>query len=70
MVYADATRPAMVEGFTRRTFTAMIEGVRQRALDDGLQSGADFDKGIAALHRASGDDGVFCYTFFKAMGQR
>jgi SAM-dependent methyltransferase len=70
MVYADATRPAMVDGFTRKTFTAMIEGVRKRALDHGLQSGADFDKGIAALHRASGDDGVFCYTFFKATGRR
>jgi SAM-dependent methyltransferase len=66
MVYADATRPAMVDGFTRKTFTAMIEGVRQSALEHELQSSADFDKGIAALHRASGDDGVFCYTFFKA----
>ena len=28
------------------------------------------NKGIAALHRASQDDGVFCYTFFKAMGRR
>jgi ubiquinone/menaquinone biosynthesis C-methylase UbiE len=70
MVYADATRPAMVDGFTRKTFTAMIEGVRKHALDQKLQAGDDFDKGIAALHRASGDDGVFCYTFFKAMGLR
>jgi hypothetical protein len=70
MVYADATRPAMVDGFTRKTFTAMIEGVRNRALAHELQSGADFDKGIAALHRAAADDGVFCYTFFKATGQR
>jgi hypothetical protein len=70
MAYADATRPAMTDGFTRKTFTAMIESVRQRALDHGLQSSVDFDKGIAALHRGSGDDGVFCYTFFKATGRR
>src|SRR5712692_1552205 len=43
MVYADASRPAMVDGFTRKTFTAMIEGVRNRALAHELQSGADFD---------------------------
>jgi SAM-dependent methyltransferase len=70
MVYADATRPAMVDGFTRKTFTAMIEGVRNSALAHELVSAADFDKGIAALHRACGDDGVFCYTFFKAIGYR
>jgi ubiquinone/menaquinone biosynthesis C-methylase UbiE len=70
MVYADATRPAMVDGFTRNTFTAMIEGVRKRALDHQLQSAADFDKGIAALRRTSAQDGVFCYTFFKATGLR
>src|ERR671918_2319819 len=29
MVYVDASRPNLVEGFTRRTFTAMIEGVRE-----------------------------------------
>ena len=70
MVYADATRPAMVDGFTRKTFTAMIEGVRKLALDNYLLSASDFDKGIAALRRASEDDGVFCYTFFKATGRR
>ena len=70
MVYADATRPAMVEGFTRKTFTAMIEGVRKPALDRNLLSALDFDKGIAALRRAAKGDGVFCYTFFKATGRR
>ena len=29
MVYADASRPEMVDGFTRKTFTAMVEGVRE-----------------------------------------
>ena len=31
MVYVDASRPHLVEGFTRNTFTAMIEGVRRRS---------------------------------------
>ncbi len=29
MVYADSSRPELADGFTRRTFTAMIEGVRE-----------------------------------------
>jgi SAM-dependent methyltransferase len=70
MVYADASRPALVEGFTRRTFTAMIEGVRQSALQAGLVSPADFDRGIADLYRTAQPDGVFCYTFFKARAVR
>lgn len=67
MVYVDASRPALVEGFTRRTFTAMIEGVREAAIAAGLMSAADFDRGIADLYRTAGDDGVFCYTFFKGI---
>jgi hypothetical protein len=27
MVYVDSNRPDLVDGFTRKTFTAMIEGV-------------------------------------------
>jgi predicted O-methyltransferase YrrM len=66
MVYVDASRPQLVDGFTRRTFTAMIEGIREPALAAGLMSGRDFDQGIADLHRTTESDGVFCYTFFKA----
>lgn len=66
MVYVDSSKPALVDGFTKKTFTAMIEGVRQPALDAGLASPADFDQGVADLHRAAEADGVFCYTFFKA----
>jgi ubiquinone/menaquinone biosynthesis C-methylase UbiE len=66
MVYVDATKPRLADGFTRKTFTAMIESVRDAALESGLMSAADFDKGIADLYRTSEDDGVFCYTFFKA----
>ncbi len=66
MVYVDASRPGLVEGFTRNTFTAMIEGVREQALGEGLMSETDFDRGIADLQRTAEADGVFCYTFFKA----
>jgi SAM-dependent methyltransferase len=69
MVYVDASRPDLVEGFTRRTFTAMIEGVRGPAIEAGIIDPATFDAGIRALHRTSEDDGVFCYTFFKGVGR-
>ena len=36
MVYVDASRPHRVEGFTRKTFTAMIEGIGPTAISAGL----------------------------------
>jgi ubiquinone/menaquinone biosynthesis C-methylase UbiE len=68
MVYVDDSKPALVDGFTRKTFTAMIEGVRQPAIAGGLMSEADFDRGIGDLYRTAEGGGVFCYTFFKAVG--
>jgi len=66
MVYVDSSKPDLVEGFTRKTFTAMVEGIREPSLASGMMSEADFDKGIADLYRTADADGVFCYTFFKA----
>jgi protein-L-isoaspartate O-methyltransferase len=70
MVYVDSSRPNLVDGFTRKTFTAMIEGVREPALAAGLIEPADFDAGVRALHRTTEADGVFCYTFFKGVASR
>jgi hypothetical protein len=70
MVYVDSSRPELVEGFTRKTFTAMIEGVRQAAIDAGMTDAKAFDAGIQALHRTTEADGVFCYTFFKGVGKK
>ena len=68
MVYADGSRPQMAEGFTRKTFTAMVEGVAREALGRGLIDQATWDAGIRDLYRAAEPDGTFCYTFFKAVG--
>jgi hypothetical protein len=70
MVYADASRPALVDGFTRRTFTAMVEGVGTQAIAEGLTDGASWAAGVRDLHRTAEDDGTFCYTFFKAVAVR
>ena len=53
MVYADASRPDLVDGFTRKTFTAMIEGVREAALAAGIVKSERFDNGIKALYRTA-----------------
>jgi SAM-dependent methyltransferase len=70
MVYADMSRPDLVDGFTRKTFTAMIAGVRDAAIKARLIAPELFDAGLEALNRTAEDDGVFCYTFFKALGTR
>jgi len=70
MVYVDSSRPERVEGFTKKTFTAMIEGVRVAAIQAGKATPEAFDEGIRALYRTAEADGVFCYTFFKGVGRR
>ncbi len=70
MVYVDSSRPSLVDGFTKKTFTAMIEGVREAALGAKLIDAIAFDKGIRDLYRTAESDGVFCYTFFKAHAEK
>ena len=70
LVYVDSSRPSLADDFTRKTFTAMVEGVREAAINAGIVEPYTFDKGIRDLYRATEVDGVFCYTFFKATGQK
>jgi SAM-dependent methyltransferase len=69
-VYVDGSRPDLIDGFTRKTFTAMIEGVREPAVASGLISAERFDEGIRDLYRTAAPDGVFCYALFKGVGLR
>lgn len=68
IVYADASRPDLVNQFVEKTFTQMIAGVRDRAINQGIISDQKFDLGLRALRRTQESDGVFAYTFFKAVG--
>lgn len=70
VVYVDSSRPELVEGFTRRTFTAMIEGVRDAAIEARLATPEAFDAGVRDLYRSAEADGVFNYTFFKAVATK
>lgn len=67
-VYADGGRPELVEGFTKNTFAAMVEGVEEKVLAAGLMTEEDWRRGIDGLYRAAEEDGTFNYTFFKAIG--
>jgi len=70
MVYVDSSRPELVDGFTRKTFTAMIEGIRESAIAAGVTEAEIFDAGVRDLHRTTEADGVFCYTFLKGVGEK
>jgi SAM-dependent methyltransferase len=70
MVYVDNSQPDLVEGFSKNTFIAMVEGVRDQAVSLGLIDPRTWEKGIADLYRATEPDGTFCYTFFKGVAAR
>ena len=65
MVYVDSSKPDLVEGFSKNTFIAMVEGVEKQALNQGLIDEQTWAKGIKDLYKATEKDGTFCYTFFK-----
>ena len=67
VVYVDASTPELVDSFTRKTFTWMVEAVRKEAVAAGIIDAATFDAGIRDLSHAAEPDGVFCYTFFKGV---
>ncbi len=67
LVYVDSSRPEYVEGFTKNTFIAMVEGVRKQAIESGMIDEARWDRGIKDLYRTTEKDGTFCYTFFKGV---
>jgi ubiquinone/menaquinone biosynthesis C-methylase UbiE len=66
-VYADSSRPEWVNGFTKNTFNAMVEGAKEQALKNGMADLKSWEQGIADLHAAAGENGTFNYTFFKGI---
>jgi SAM-dependent methyltransferase len=70
VVYVDASRPDLVDGFARKTFTAMVEAVGDRAIASGLIDEETWNRGIRDLYRTAEADGTFCYTFFKAVARK
>jgi hypothetical protein len=54
----------MVEGSQKNTFTVMIEGVRNAAIEAGLIEPAVFDDGDRGLYRTCETDGAFLLYVF------
>jgi SAM-dependent methyltransferase len=69
-VYADQTVPHLVDGFTRKTFIAMVGSVRDRSIATGLSTPDAWARGIRDLERTAEPGGTFHYTFFKGVGVR
>jgi SAM-dependent methyltransferase len=70
LIYADGSRPDLAEDLIKKTFTAMIAGIRTSAIMAGLTDPDAFDAGVRDLYRTAESDGVFCYTFFKGVGTK
>lgn len=70
MIYVDSSKPGLMDGFTKNTFIAMVEGVKEEAIRTGLMKEADWDRGIKDLYRTTAEDGTFIYTFFKARARK
>jgi len=67
--YASRNIPRSSEA-VKSIFIAMIEGVRDQAISGGLSDPEAWDRGIRDLYRTTEQNGMFCYTFFKAVGRK
>jgi len=71
MVYADQSKPVLMEGFVGKTIVPMVKGVEREAIARQLIEPAVWEAGLADLRAIeSADEGTFCYTFFKAVGRK
>ena len=66
-VYVDDLKQKLVEGFTKNTFTAMIQGIVEEAISKKLMSPEDMEAGVNDLFKSAEGGGTFCYTFFKGV---
>ncbi len=69
-IYVDDSIPELVEGFTKNTFTAMIEGIAEDAVSNQLITYDEMQKGIDDLLKTAQGGGTFCYTFFKGIASK
>lgn len=66
-VYVDSSRPDWEQGFTKKTFIDMVNGVKVQAVSQNMMTDQDWDRGIEDMLNTIGR-GSFNYTFFKAVG--
>jgi ubiquinone/menaquinone biosynthesis C-methylase UbiE len=68
IVYVDQSKPQLVDGFIKKTIIAMVDGVKEQALDLELVDEETWEKGIKDLYETTGPEGTFFYNFFKGVG--
>ena len=69
-IYVDDSKPTLVDGFIRNTFTAMIQGVAEDAVAEKIIPASTMQAGIEALLKTADGGGTFSYTFFKAVARK
>jgi len=70
VVYVDYNKPELVDGFIKKTIIAMVEGVKDQAINSGLITTEEWDKGIQDLHLSAEPSGTFFYNFFKGVATK
>ena len=70
VVYVDSSKPELVEGFIKKTIIAMVEGVKDPAIDSGLIDMETWEKGIDDLYKTAEPSGTFFYNFFKGIATK
>ena len=69
-VYVDDSKPELLEGFIKNTFTAMIKGVSEEVVARNIISQKEMQEGVKALLHTGQGGGTFSYTFFKAVATK
>ena len=67
-IYVDDSRPELQEGFIRKTFTAMVDGIVDQAVREGIAGRPLLERGVRDLLRTAETGGSFSYTFFRGAG--
>ncbi|MCC7551504.1 MAG: methyltransferase domain-containing protein [Methanobacterium sp.] len=67
VVYVDSSKGELVDGFIKKTIIAMVEGVKDQAIESGLIDLETWEKGIEDLHKSAEPSGTFFYNFFKGI---
>jgi hypothetical protein len=62
VVYVDSSKPELVDGFIKKTIIAMVEGVKDQAIESGLIDNETWEKGIEDC-KFSRTSGTFSLIF-------
>lgn len=68
IVYVDSNRPELVDGFIKKTIIAMVEGVKDQALEKDMIDIETWNRGIKDLYKTAEPGGTFFYNFFRGYG--